>query len=335
MRSGRVLDTFEAASLRLDLLSMKLSDNRISLMDLRHLRNMLAVMEEGSLGKAAQRLNISQPALTKSIQRLEEQLGVRLFDRETRGMKPTFYADSLRGYAKAACIGMAEAESQIASLRNGTEGIITVAGPPLIVTELLPQVLVRLSQERPKLQVRVVGQNRDLFTNLLEGRFNLVVAMLYDEVPKAGLSKQWLFDDRLVLVMRPDHPLAKRRKVKPGDLLDQKWVFGDSDTWSQRRLRLYFEQAGLTLPRARFESRDPSVLKSIIMISDHIGMIAKLGVAKEVSNGLLKAIEIDSRLMLRPIGIVRRENEPMSPAVKSFVRIIEDVCKARGRAIRR
>lgn len=218
-------------------------------MDIRHLRNMLAVMDEGSIGKAAQRRNISQPALTKSIQRLEEHLGVRLFDREARGMKPTFYADSLRGYAKAACVGMAEAESQIASLRNGTEGIITVAGPPLIVTELLPGVLVRLSQERPKLQVRVVARNRELFADLLEGKFNLVVAMLYDDIPKQGLSKQWQFDDRLVLVMRPDHPLAKRRKVKPADLLDQKWVFADSDTWSHRRLRLYFEQAGLTMPR--------------------------------------------------------------------------------------
>ncbi len=244
-------------------------------------------------------------------------------------MKPTFYADSLRGYAKAACVGMAEAESQIASLRNGTEGIITVAGPPLIVTELLPKVLVRLSQERPKLQVRVVGQNKELFTDLLDGRFNLVVAMLYNELPKEGLSKQWLFDDKLVLIMRPDHPLAKRRKVKPHDLLDQKWVFADSDTWSQRRLRLYFEQAGLALPRARFESRNPAVLRSIIMISDHIGMMAKLGVEKELSKGLLKAIEIELPLMLRPIGIVRRETEPISPAMKSFIRILEEVCKGR------
>jgi DNA-binding transcriptional LysR family regulator len=301
-------------------------------MDIRHLRNMLAVMEEGSIGKAAQRLNISQPALTKSIQRLEEHLGVRLFDRETRGMKPTFYADSLKGYAKAACVGMAEAESQIASLRNGTEGIITVAGPPLIVTELLPQVLVQLSQERPKLQVRVVARNRELFSDLLEGRFNLVVAMLYDEIPKQGLSKQWLFDDRLVLIMHPDHPLAKRRKVKvkPSDLLDQKWVFADSDTWSHRRLRLYFEQAGLTVPRARIESRNPAMLKSIVMMSDHICMMSRLGVENDVSKGLLKSIDIDSPLALRPIGVVHRENEPLSPAMKSFVRIVEDVCKKRG-----
>jgi LysR family transcriptional regulator, regulator for genes of the gallate degradation pathway len=154
--------------------------------------------------------------------------------------------------------------------------------------------------------------------------------MLYNELPKEGLSKQWLFDDRLVLIMRPDHPLSKRRKIKPTDLLDQKWVFADNDTWSHKRLRLYFEQAGLTIPRARIESRNPTTLKSIVMISDHIGMIARLGVEQEIAKGLLKCVEIDSPLMNRPIGIVQRENEPMSPAVKSFVRIIEDVCKKRG-----
>jgi DNA-binding transcriptional LysR family regulator len=304
-------------------------------MDLRHLRNMLAVMEEGSLGKAAQKLNISQPALTKSIQRLEEHLGVRLFERKTRGMQPTFYAESLSGYAKAACVGMAEAESQIASLRNGTEGIITVAGPPLITTEFLPAVLVRLSEERPKLQVRVVSQNKGLFTDLLEGRFDLVVGMLYSELPKEGLEKQWLFDDRLVLAMRPAHPMARRKKLRPQELLDQKWLFSGNDTWSHRRLRLYFEQAGLTPPRAGIESRNPAVLKAIIMTSDHIGMIARLGIEEEIAEGLLRAIEIDSPLMQRPIGIVRRENEPMSPAVKSFVRITEDVCRWRRGRVRR
>lgn len=298
-------------------------------MDLRHLRNMLAVMEEGSLGRASQKLNISQPALTKSIQRLEEHLGVRLFDRETRGMRPTSYAESLRGYAKAACVGMGEAERQIASLRNGTEGIVTIAAPPLIATELLPRALTRLSEERPKLQVRVVSQNKELFTDLLEGKFNLVVGMLYDEMPKVGLARRPLFNDRLVLVMRAGHPLARRRKLSPKDLAEQKWVFADSETWSHRRLVLYFEQAGLALPRASIESRNPAILKSIIMASDHIGMIARLGVETEAARGELKLVELDSPLALRPIGLVHRDNEPMSPAIKSFVRIIEDVCRAR------
>jgi DNA-binding transcriptional LysR family regulator len=190
-------------------------------------------------------------------------------------------------------------------------------------------MLVQLSKERPKLQVRVVAQNRALFTDLLDGKFSLVVAMLYDEMPQQGLAKQWLFDDRLALVMRPDHPLTKRRKIKAVDLVEQNWVFPDKDTWSHRRLELYFQQEGFSLPKARFESRDFATIKSIILLSDHIGIVSKLGVEKEISKGVLKCIEIDSPLMLRPIGIVRRENEPMSPAVQTLVRIIEESCKSR------
>ncbi len=105
-------------------------------MDLRNLRNMIAVLETGSLGKAAERLHISQPALTKSIQRLEQELGVRLFEREPRGMRPTLYAESLRGYAKATSVGMAQAIAHINALKNGTEGMITVAAPSIIASTL-------------------------------------------------------------------------------------------------------------------------------------------------------------------------------------------------------
>lgn len=298
-------------------------------MDLRHLRNMLAVIEEGSLGKASVRLNVSQPALTKSIQRLEEHLGVRLFERDSRGMKPTLYADSLQGYAKAACAGMVEAEGRIRSLRSGTEGVLKVAAPPLIATEFLPRALIPLSNERPNLKVEVISQNKNLFVDLLEGQFNVVVAMLYEELPWDGLTKHWLFDDRLVLVMRPDHPLAKRKGLRITDLLEEKWVFTSGDTWSNRRVRLYFEQNGMTQPRTRIESRNPAVLKSIISISDHVGIISRLGVERELEAGTLKAMELDSPLMQRPIGIVRREIEPASPAVKSLIALLEAACGAR------
>jgi DNA-binding transcriptional LysR family regulator len=291
---------------------------------------MLAVMEEGSLGKAADKLHISQPALTKSIQRLEEQLGVKLFERKARGMEATSYAESLSAYAQSACVGMTEAIKEIKALKNGTEGVITVAGPPMIASELLPDVAVRLAAERPNLQLRIVSQNQELFTDLLAGKFTLVVAMLYNEMPKLGLTKRWLFDDRLVLVMRPDHPAAKLKKLKPQDLLSYTWAFSDNDTWHRRRLELYFEQFGLGMPRASIESREPAILKSVIMKSDHVGVLARIGVEREIEQGLLKAVEIDSPFMMRPIGIVRRENDLPSPAVNAFVRILETVCRERG-----
>ncbi len=299
-------------------------------MDLRHLRNMLAVMEEGSLGKAAEKLHISQPALTKSIQRLEDQLGVKLFERKARGMEATSYAESLSAYAQSACVGMSQAIKEIKALKSGTEGVITVAGPPLIASELMPEVLMRLAAERPNLQLRIVSQNQELFTSLLNGKFNVVVAMLYNEMPRVGLTKRWLFDDKLVLVMRPDHPAAKLKKIKPQDLMSYKWAFPEGDTWHRRRLELFFEQYGMGMPRASIESREPTILRSIIVNSDHIGVIARLGVERELREGLLTAVEFDSPFMMRPIGVVRRENDMPSPAVNALIRILEAVCQERG-----
>ena len=300
-------------------------------MDVRQLRNMLAVLEDGSLAKAALRVNLSQPALTKSIQRLEKQLGVRLFERDPRGMIPTLYASGLRNYAQAVCASLLEAEQQIEALRSGHEGAITIAAPPLIMTSFVPSAVARLSQHRPKLQISLVSQTRNLYADLLDGHVGLVVSMLFDEIPKRGLVKQWLFDDRLVLVMRPDHPLTTLSFVEPKILLNQKWIFARDGNWGQSRLRVYFEQHGLDLPRSRIESHDHVVMKSIIMASDHIGLIAKLGVEREILTGALACIEIDSPLMGRPIGIVRRENEPTTPATDDLIGFLKDAAKERGR----
>lgn len=86
------------------------------------------------------------------------------------------------------------------------------------------------------------------------------------------------------------------------------------------------------MPRSNIESADPTVLKSVIMKTDMIGVISKLGVEKEVSAGALKITEIQSPFMLRPIGVIRRESDIPSPAIDAFVRIAEEVCQERGYA---
>jgi LysR family transcriptional regulator of gallate degradation len=136
----------------------------------------------------------------------------------------------------------------------------------------------------------------------------------------------------LVLVMRPDHPASKLKKFSPPDLMGYKWALADSSTWHRRRLELYFEQYGLGVPHSCIESPDPTILRSVIMQSDLIGVISKLGVEKEVAQGRLKTIDINSPLMLRPIGVIRRENDLPSPAIGAFMRIVEEVCRERGYA---
>ncbi|HEU0070415.1 MAG TPA: LysR family transcriptional regulator [Alphaproteobacteria bacterium] len=298
-------------------------------MDLRQLRTLLAVLEEGSVGKAAEKLSISQPALSKIILRLEDELGVKLFERRARGMIATPYAESLRAYAQAACIGMDQAVKEIHALKAGTEGALTIAAPPLITTGFLPEVLLRLSAERPNLQLRVISQNYGLHRSLMDGQFDVVVAMLYKELSRVGLTKKWIFDDRLVFMMRPDHPMAKRKSIRPSELLEYKWALADGLSWHRRRLELFFEQYGKPLPRHCIESHDATLLKTLVMKSDMIGITSKCGLEDDVNRRLLKIVEIDSPLMLRPIGVVRRSGAP-SPAIEAFVRILDEVSRERG-----
>jgi DNA-binding transcriptional LysR family regulator len=299
-------------------------------LDFHHLRNMLAVLELGSLGKAAEKLHISQPALTKSIQRLEEQLGVRLFERGARGMTGTVYAETLRPYAQSVSFGMAQAVSEINALKRGIEGMLTVAGPSVVTGELFPETVVRLSAQRPKLQIRVVAQDQMLCSSLISGEFGLVVAPFYNGSPKPGLIRNWLFDDELVVITRPKHPLTRLRKVQPSHLQACSWLFAEHDSVQRFRLTRYFEEAGLAPPKITIESSTPAMQKGIIARSDHVGLISKMGVQSELNSRTLRAIEIDSRWMKRPIGFLYREDEPLSPAMRAFTDILRSVCQERG-----
>jgi DNA-binding transcriptional LysR family regulator len=289
-------------------------------------------MEEGTLGKAAARVNISQPALTKSIQRLETELGVRLFERDVRGMKPTLYAESLSGYARAACLAMSEAQDQIIALRNGTEGLLTIAAAPSLGAEFLPKIVARLMAERPRLQVRVVSQTKELFAGLAEGRFNVVIGMLYDEAPVEAVDKHWIFDDELVLVVRRGHKLQRVRAITAERLAAEKWVLQEPSSWAHQRIRLYFERNGLSLPRYTTASSDPAVLRGIIAESDHVGTMARLAIRRDIESGRLAAISIDSPLMRRPIGVALRKNAPISPAVRALIEIARDIAAADAEA---
>jgi DNA-binding transcriptional LysR family regulator len=298
-------------------------------MDIRQFRAFLAVIETGSLNKASQLLHVSQPALTKRIRRMEEQLGVRLFDRGARGMQPTPYAETLRSYAQAATSGMEQVLARIAALKSGTRGTLTVAGAPLTASTLFPEALVALKQERPEFDVRIVSQSRSLREGLLARDYELIATVLDEDASTKGLTQHFLFNDRLVIVARPGHRLLKGKKLTPEILQRCSWVYAEQNTWHRSRLQRYFEEAGLALPVATIECRAPAILKAIVACSDHVGLVTRLGVQAEVSAGVLEMFEIDSPLMARPIGLFWRERDALSPPAKAFIAILERICRRR------
>ncbi len=291
-------------------------------MDLRHLRNVLAVMEEGTLGRASQRLHISQPALTKSIKRLEESLGVKLFDRESRGMRPTKYADALQAYAKTICVWMSEAQSQLAAMRDGSSGLVTIGAPPGLARDLLPELVARLVAERPKLHIKIVIENAaDLVTSLLEGKYSLIFSTLHEKIPVEAIEKNWLFDDRLMLAMRRGHPLSRKKTFHPESLFQQPWALPNAGNRNYGRIQSFFREHGFPMPKPSVESEDPSVLKQVIASSNHIGVLAYLGIRADVKSGRLNAFDLKSPFMVRPIGLLLRQGDRSKPELTDIKRI--------------
>jgi DNA-binding transcriptional LysR family regulator len=298
-------------------------------MDLKQLRNLAAVLDAGSIGKAAAQLHISQPALSKSIRRLEEELGVLLFERDGRGVQPTRYAEGLRDYANSASFGLAQAMADIQALKSGTEGIVSLAGPQAIAEQLFGACAARIVRARPKLQLRITITSTELFSGLVAGQYDLVVAALYEEATEAGLARRLLFDDRFVAIVRPGHKLLALPHPEPRDLASQPWIFGPVGTLHRRRLEQFFNVAGLPLPRAAIECRSTEVIKSIVMATDHLALMSRMGAAAEISDGRLQAIELDSPFLTRPIGILWRQDR-LTPPIEFAMAVIEEVCGESG-----
>lgn len=292
-------------------------------MHIQQLKALLAVIETGSLNKAARQLRISQPALTKGIQRLEAQLGVPLFTRHKSGMQPTPYADMLQSYAQAVTSGLGQVLSKIETAKNGHRSSLAVAGAPLMASILFPKALVRLKQQLPNVQVRVVTQSRNLIEGLFDGDYELAVTALDEKTAAMKLSQHFLFNDRLVIATRPDHPLLKARKVTPELLQRCQWVYSGEQTWHRHRLERYFQDAGIAQPPAEIECRAPAVQKAIIACSDQIGLVTRMGVRADVAAGTLKTFEIDSPLMARPIGFLWKQETTLSAPAKLFIQSVE------------
>jgi len=297
-------------------------------MDERQLRNFMAVIERGSLGRAAEALNISQPALTKSIRRLEERLGVPLFHRETRGMRPTPYGEALRDHARQIATGIDQALREIDAMRAGSEGTVRLAAGPLVSDEILSRAVVLLQRGRPGIRINIhtaIGDPRD---GLLAGIYDFVLAVLPLESTSQRFRQQMLFEDRISVIAAAEHPLAKPDRVSARDLANASWVLPVAGHHHRRRLENVFHMEGLPPPVPDIECSSTEFIKSVVANTRHLGLIAHMGLrnGRHETDRAVREVAIRSALLVRPIAIIWRQNQVLSRSSRFFIEAIEAVC---------
>lgn len=295
-------------------------------MDLRQLEYFLAAVEQRSLGRAAEVMNISQPAISKAIRRLELQLGVTLLDRLPRGVDPTHYGDvlALRGAAIRHALNRVELELQ--AMKSGHTGRVFVGVGSSMRLKLLPEALLRVRADHPRVEFKVVSKLHDgLLPDVKRGDIEFALCQLAAPDVDEDLAEIPLYADRMCPTVRKGHPLLTKKDLTPADCLDYDWILPAPEHLGHRRLDAIFHGLGLPSPKPAIESESTlfsmALVKRCDMISWHPTQVIDENAAD------VAAIPLPEIAMHRKVGIVHRKDLQVSTPTRLLIEQLQAVSR--------
>jgi DNA-binding transcriptional LysR family regulator len=290
--------------------------------------NLLKVCQYGSINRAAEALNISQPALTRSIARLEDSLGVELLERNAKGVVPTPFGELLLVHARNIESELKTTLQGFETLRKGRQKTIGIGATPLVSAYFMPVALTALHERHPDVSLRLVDAHRPELLGLLRRReLDLVVATVAFDSEEADLVQQPLFDLTFHVIVRSDHPLAQLATVRIADLASFKWILPYADSGLYRRVEQDFVRAGVEFPGVILETTSAKAIKALVASTDLIGVMPLQALA-ELSSDNIISLNGDWSFTKRSVGMYMR-NEHENPAiVRSLARALQGSGKA-------
>lgn len=295
-------------------------------MNLRQLEYFLAVVKARSLTGAAASLGVAQPTLTKSIRALETELGVSLFRRLPRGVEVTEFGRGLLRHAESVNIQMRDAAKEIASLRGGASGAVTIGAGPAWLRRHLPAAVAETVARNPAIRVRVDGGFDDVLLRALrQGEVDFVVAEIPSAETARDLDVMPLTSDSLGVMCRDGHPLAGRRNLGAERLLEFQWAMPPDSTKTLRRLNALFVAANLRPPEVAVESESMAFLVQIVRHSDMISFTVSTTVSLPECQGL-RFLRVPALAARREAGVITRKGGWLSPAAEAIVAELKKIC---------
>lgn len=298
------------------------------MLESRRLRHFLTVFELGSIGQAAEKLLLTQPALSKSIRQLEDELGVRLFDRTTVGVVPTVFGKALAMHAKTIEQQVRQAEAAISGLKGKAKGIVSVGVGPSVAAGLMPAATVMLHKLHPEIELNVVqGLVDELIPALRRGELDVAVGA-WPLVSDPAFSTEVLLRDRIEVVARADHPLAGQGATLT-DLLAHPWALPPAtQRWRQTLDELFYAQS-LSPPRPIVTSNSAPYLAALMRRTDCLSFLPRQTMVGEAG---LTAITVEELPAFEPdISMTYRERALNNPAKMEVIQLLRAVAGESGR----
>ena len=274
--------------------------------------------------EAAAELEISQPALSKSVKALEKSLGVRLLERGRFGVIPTPYGEALVAHGSVIEAELRNAIGEIDALKGATRGHVLVGCGPTEATRLLPQALLAMLGTHPELKVSVLyGLNESLMPLVKNGEVDFALSSVPARATDTDLVHEQLFTEAGAVVARSGHPLARRRSVAPADLLTQGWILARRRELERAAFDELFRAHEIEPPEPLIESTSTVLMKAVVMQSDMLTFIPRELIWWEEKAGQLVALNVSGSQWVRRVGITRRRRGSLSPAARLLIEALK------------
>jgi DNA-binding transcriptional LysR family regulator len=305
--------------------------NRLRLSDLRLLQ---AVVQSSGMAKAAVQLNISQPAVSKTIAAMEHALGVRLLDRNARGVEPTVYGRALLKRGLAIFDELRQGVNDIKSLNDPGVGNIRIGATAAALETLLPEFISRYTEQYPRVVLHIDNVPRDaMYTSGLRDRkYDLIMGWsgaLSDADPLLDeISVESLFRDQWVIAAGRHNRWARRRKIDLVELVDEPWILPVPNSWNYATLVEAFKARGISPPKPNVVTSASTLRIHLIANGPYITSIPKSSLWLSPNRKSLKVLPVDFPVRHYPLAIFALKNRTLSPPAQRFIECARNAAKS-------
>lgn len=291
-------------------------------MDLRDLRYFETIAALEHVGKAAEQLHRTQPALTGAIRRLERAVDAPLFERSGRGIRLTSAGKVLLRWAQRIRFDIEDANREIAEVVKGLTGTVRLGVVPTAVQFFLPKAVSTLAVEAPDVTIKTtVGLINELRADLKNGALDLTIGTEGTKEP--GFTSELLTKECVVVVAHPDHELFRSRPTLK-DLTRYRWVLQSRGAPPRDWLDHTFDRYQLPRPTVQVESNMLLTLPMLIAGTSLLSFVSRPQLSGVHAQSLLKEVKLPQTTMVRRMVVTYRTNAYLSPASRRLLQLFRD-----------
>ncbi|EDC2591479.1 LysR family transcriptional regulator [Salmonella enterica] len=289
---------------------------------LRHLHTFVAVAQQGTLGRAAETLNLSQPALSKTLNELEQLTGTRLFERGRLGAQLTVPGEQFLTHAVKVLDALNTAGQALNRKEDASADVVRVGALPTAALGILPAAIGRFHQQQKLTSLQVATMNNTmLLAGLKSGEIDLGIGRMSDPELMGGLNYELLFLESLKLVVRPGHPLLQET-ITLSRVMEWPVVVSPKGTVPRQNAETLLQSQGCKMPAGCIETLSASLSRQLTVDYDYVWFVPSGAVKEDLRQATLVSLPVPTQSAGEPIGILTRVDIPLSTGAQMLIAAI-------------